>query len=316
MPRHQSPNRIPGNRVATFALAAIACLLATTFGAEIAAAQGKVGYRGEGRYYKPKVKTPTQARAESAQSRGRVIRPSSRSTGHYGSPPTRYRTGAGAGRGYAQPYPHVSLVNPYGATTYGGTSYGYSHGSQHHYGSSHHGYTPYYYTPIYVPGEPTVYGDDRYEDPPPAAEPYYPPPQPQPVVVVVQAPASAPAAPSPPPAPKPLTHPTTPEPAREETRGPGKIDLLVEPADAVVHFDGRRLGTAAEIAELGGQLEVSSGVHVLEVTHPDYKAERMVFGVKAGGGVRVEVDLEGRRLTRRSDLQTTGSEPPKVRFGG
>ncbi|NJL27220.1 MAG: hypothetical protein HC897_04680, partial [Thermoanaerobaculia bacterium] len=95
---------------------------------------------------------------------------------------------------------------------------------------------------------------------------------------------------------------------------PGRIELTVHPPEAAIYLDDRYLGTAAEVAAKGGSLRVDSGVHVLQVLHPSHKPERMVFGVASEGAVKVEVDLSGQRLIRRSHFEALSNTPPLVEF--
>lgn len=283
-----------------------------TLGADGATAQGKVGYRGHGRYAgaKPAPVAPAPSPGMSAHST-----PGAGS--YYGAPPTDYQVDPYAGRyPVTPPYPHTTLVDPY-ASLYESAP---AHPRRHrHHGKPH--VIP-YYVPVYLPTQPTVY-ERPYEE-----EVYFAPepeeqPAPAPVVVVVQAPGGsipavgevlgagrtvAPAA-------EPSTSPSRPEPPKAPV-GPGRIELSVQPAEAKIYLDDRYLGTAAEVAAKGGALRVDSGVHVLQVTHPAHKPERMVFGVAAGGGVKVEVDLSGQRLIRRSHFEPLGKTVPLVEFDG
>lgn len=278
-------------------------LLLVVCGADAVTAQGKVGYRGHGRYAgaKPTPVAPTP-----------TVDLSSRSTPGpgipYGVPPTDYR------------------VDPY-ASLYGDipAQPRRHHGDRPHDRSQDGPYVIPYYVPIYLPAQPAVYERPREEETYFAPEPEERP-APAPVVVVVQAPGGSipavgeilgsrpPAASATELAAPPLPHPTTPEPPKAPA--PGRIELSVQPPEATIYLDDRYLGTAAEVAAKGGSLRVDSGVHVLQVLHPAHKPERMVFGVASGGGVKVEVDLSGQRLIRRSHFEALGKTAPLVEFGG
>ncbi len=130
-------------------------------------------------------------------------------------------------------------------------------------------------------------------------QPLFPTPQPEPqppVVVVNQVTVN-----TPPPAP--------PEPAYERPRAeerqrpaepatppapkptaPQKVFFDISPGDALVKLDGKKLGTAADLAAIVDPLQLSPGVYILQVEHPSYRTQRLVFGVSAEL-VRVEIDL-------------------------
>ncbi|NJL30008.1 MAG: hypothetical protein HC897_20000 [Thermoanaerobaculia bacterium] len=140
-------------------------LLLVTFGAEGVAAEGKIGYRGQGRYAgarrPPVAPTPT-APMSSQNTPGPGV--------PYGVPPTDYRVDPYASLGGTPRQPHSHPNGP----------------------GDHHDRGPYvipYYVPIYLPAQPAVYEPPRdevtyYYDPRPEERP-----APAPVVVVVQAPA-------------------------------------------------------------------------------------------------------------------------------
>lgn len=147
---------------------------------------------------------------------------------------------------------------------------------------------PLEYGPLVIPSVPYVtFGQPLYT----------PPPEPTKVVVVNQVTVNTPppvvveqpryerpryeepqrpAEPAAPPAPKPTA--------------PQKVVFDISPGDALVKLDGRKLGTAADLGAPGEPLQLSPGVYILQVDHPSYKTQRLVFGVSAER-VRVEVDL-------------------------
>ncbi len=127
-------------------------------------------------------------------------------------------------------------------------------------------------------------------------EPAPPPPPPVTQVYIVQppppVPAPAPAAPSPPAAPEP--------PASKD---PGKVAFAVHPGDAKVYLDDRLLGDGRSLVDKGS-LKLSPGVYVLEVEHPRYEAQRLIFGVTANETTQVAIDLTSERGRRRSRVRT------------
>lgn len=84
------------------------------------------------------------------------------------------------------------------------------------------------------------------------------------------------------------SEPETPRAPRPTA--PQRVVFEIQPTDALVKLDGRKLGTAAELGSLVDPLELKPGVYILQVEHPTYKSQRLVFGVSAEL-VRVEVDL-------------------------
>lgn len=148
-----------------------------------------------------------------------------------------------------------------------------------------------YVVPSYVYFEPQQQPRERVivvQQPAPQ-----PPPQ-QPVVVVVPQPVLQPAGGVPvAPAPEPAA-PAAP-------RLPGTVRFAVEPADAIVYLNDRRIGTGADL-KAAAAAEVSAGVHVLEVSHPDHTSERLVFGVDSDAMLEVMVDLAATKPSRRSRL--------------
>lgn len=103
--------------------------------------------------------------------------------------------------------------------------------------------------------------------------------------------------------PKPVAAPTAPEGEswRVENRGrpieqdqrrdPARLQVEVEPADAVVYLDGRLLGSGAELASLHSALIVDPGTHRLEVIRPGHVAEVRAFEVAQGEDVALRIVL-------------------------
>ena len=174
--------------------------------------------------------------------------------------------------------------------------------SPHHGGR--HGVAVPVYVPVYV--EPIYYTEPAYSQPaypqPAYVEPAYPapvytepPPAPaqQPQIYIVQPePAAAPPAQAAPP-------PPAPEPRSTE---PGEVKLSILPADSEIYLDDDYLGTGAELAALDAQM-FAPGVHVLEVSHPDYRTQRLVFGVSSSDPTHVLIDLSIDRVGRRSRVK-------------
>lgn len=115
-----------------------------------------------------------------------------------------------------------------------------------------------------------------------------PPPVQQPVVIVQSPPAFIP--------------PPPPAPPRPTSNEPGVVRLSVEPPGAEIVLDDRRLGTAGEVS--GSQDHIARpGVHVLEVTHPDHRAELLVFAVDPESTVQLVIDLRETRASRRTRIE-------------
>ncbi len=127
-----------------------------------------------------------------------------------------------------------------------------------------------------------------------------PPPPQQPVVVMVPPP-------TPDTQPAPVVAPsTTPEPSRPapppKPKEPGLLTILIHPAEAEVFLDDRRL---RDLDDTPRTLE--AGVHVLEISHPDFPNERLVFGMGSAGNVEIEIDLRESKSGRRTRLRETSS---------
>ena len=111
------------------------------------------------------------------------------------------------------------------------------------------------------------------------------------------------ARPSPPPEPAPASVPAAPEGEswRVENRGrpieqdqrpnPARLEIEVEPADAVVYLDGRLLGSGAELSSLHSALIVDPGAHRLEVMRPGYESEVRAFRAAQGEDVSLRIVL-------------------------
>jgi hypothetical protein len=73
---------------------------------------------------------------------------------------------------------------------------------------------------------------------------------------------------------------------------PGRLRLVVSPADAVVYLDGRLLGSGEDLRRLHSDLLVDAGAHRLEATRPGYRAWQRDIEVGEGEEVVVEAELE------------------------
>lgn len=161
------------------------------------------------------------------------------------------------------------------------------------------GYSGGYYHPgyvVYVDGviDPPVYGEPR---PVPDPAPAPPPPA---ITIINQIPPQPQAQPT---APAPTTEPAPrPEPRRPRSTEPRAVHLEIRPADALVLLDDEPLGTALELTS-GDPFALPPGVYVLEVTHPDFQSQRLVFGVDEEDSVHVVVDLTTDRPNRRTRVR-------------
>ena len=162
----------------------------------------------------------------------------------------------------------------------------------------HH--APVHTVPVFVYLDPPV-----YSEPPPVDPRSIPAAAPQPIYVVTPAanpaPQPAPVAPQPVPAPTPEPVPA-PEPTPRSTE-PGEVLFSVQPGTARIYLDDDYLGTGEEVAALGAGQMFPPGVHVLEVTHPDYRPQRLVFGVNSEEPTHVLIDLAADRVGRRSRIK-------------
>ena len=163
----------------------------------------------------------------------------------------------------------------------------------------HHGGAGIVPVPVYVYSEPLI-----YTEPIPISPREIPASAPQPIYIVTP-PAAVPApVPQTPPyqaAPAPVAEPA-PAPKPRSTE-PGEVQFSVLPTDAKIYLDDDYLGTGAELAALEDAQPFAPGVHVLEVTHPDYRPQRVVFGVSSNDATHVLVDLAVDRVGRRSRIK-------------
>ncbi len=148
-------------------------------------------------------------------------------------------------------------------------------------------YVVYAAPPTYVMSPPQV-------EPPPPQYTAPPPPAPPPQIYVVQQPPAA--APAPPPTPVPRSERPAPPP---RSREPVAVSFAIQPADAAVILDGERLGIGSDLASM----RLRPGVYVLEVEHPEYPPQRLVFGVSSPDPIVVTVDLTTDRVGRRSRIR-------------
>lgn len=94
-----------------------------------------------------------------------------------------------------------------------------------------------------------------------------------------------------------------PEPPRApKPTAPQKVVFEILPADAQIRLDGRKLGSAAELGSRTEPFQLTPGVYILQVEHPTYKSQRLVFGVSAEL-VRVEVDLTSEEPSLRARVR-------------
>ena len=112
-------------------------------------------------------------------------------------------------------------------------------------------------------------------------------------------PVIVPPAPAAPPAPAPVSA----APPAPRSTAPGEVRFSVLPADSRVYLDDDYLGTGAELAALEEAPLFPPGVHVLEVTHPDYRPQRLVFGVSDSDPAHVLIDLSVDRVGRRTRIK-------------
>ncbi len=147
-----------------------------------------------------------------------------------------------------------------------------------------------------VPLNPVVFlpSETRDQEPSPPPEPA---PQQPPQVYIIQPPAPPvreESAWQPPPRPEPA-----PEP-----RSPVELRLTIQPAEAEVTLDDRGLGNGSDLNARSKPLILPPGVHVLEVEHPDYPPQRLIFGVGADSPIRAVIDLTAPRPGRRARIET------------
>lgn len=123
--------------------------------------------------------------------------------------------------------------------------------------------------------------------------------QPQPQIVIVQQPAPPPPPPVAPPPPPP---PRTPPPP--VATAPGNAVLSIQPADAEVYLNNISLGDSGRQGE---KLLLDAGVYVLEVEHPDYRPQRLIFSPVEHETIYIRVDLTEDRPNRRASVDSSAS---------
>lgn len=150
--------------------------------------------------------------------------------------------------------------------------------------------------PIYI--YPTYFPETYYPPAPAYSEPEpRDAPAPPPVYIVTPPVIAAPVVTAPP---APVAPPAPPVPRSTE---PGKVKFSVLPADARVYLDDDYLGTGADLAMVEQASLFPPGVHVLEVTHPDFRPQRLVFGVSDTDPAHVLIDLSIDRVGRRTRVK-------------
>jgi hypothetical protein len=70
------------------------------------------------------------------------------------------------------------------------------------------------------------------------------------------------------------------------------LRLSVEPEDASIYLDGQFVGTGSDISLLQAGLPVAPGTHRLAVVRPGHRAVEKQFDVKAGGDIKLDIELE------------------------
>ncbi len=222
-------------------------------------------------------------------------------------------------RAHRQRHANRQLVSPLGsATNVNPDIYlelGYSNGHptvytapqeyRHRRGHRGHGYRQPYVVYINEDSiEPPIYGEpyddpelvDRYAEP----QPIYIVNQ-QPAPQVIQVPAPAPVSqPLPTAEPRYEPAPQTREPSRPPSTEPQEVSIRVEPADAEIYLDDELLGTGATVASSLSSL--APGIYVLEISHPDFSPQRLVFGVSTDP-VSITIDLTANRPSRRARVK-------------
>ncbi len=148
---------------------------------------------------------------------------------------------------------------------------------------------PTYYPEPYYPAAPAAAAPAPREAPAPAVPPIY----------IVQPPVIA----APPAVAAPAAAPAPPAPPTPRSTEPGEVKISVLPEDARVYLDDDYLGTGAELAALDEAPLLPPGVHVLAVTHPDYRSQRLVFGVNHRDPAHVLIDLSIEKIGRRTRIK-------------
>jgi hypothetical protein len=80
--------------------------------------------------------------------------------------------------------------------------------------------------------------------------------------------------------------------AVDQRSEPGRLRLVVTPADAVVYLDGRLLGSGDDLGRLHSDLLVDAGTHRLQVTRPGYRAWEREITLGEGEALVVRAELE------------------------
>lgn len=104
------------------------------------------------------------------------------------------------------------------------------------------------------------------------------------------------------PPPRHAPRPEPEEPRAPRPTAPQQVVFQIVPTDAQVKLDGRKLGTGGELGSREEPVELAPGVYILQVEHPVYKSQRLVFGVSAEL-VRVDVDLTAEDASLRARVR-------------
>lgn len=115
----------------------------------------------------------------------------------------------------------------------------------------------------------------------------------------------SPSTPATPDRPAPTHQPPTPAPPTppEGPREPAAIEYRITPPEAMVYLNGELLGSGDDLMTPGELRELKPGVHVLRVTHPDHRPQRVVFDTSSGEPLFVAVDLTAERTAQRSRVR-------------
>jgi hypothetical protein len=165
------------------------------------------------------------------------------------------------------------------------------------------------YDPVYqrgVAAQPLggYYDGDYYDD----GGYYYDgaDPQPQPIYIIVQPAAAGSQQPvqtqQQPTVRQPVAQARPYHPLAVSGGEAGQVFLSVHPSNAAVYLDDDLLGSGDSLSESLAPFVLDSGVHVLEVVHPQYPPQRLVFGMPSEGRLLIEFDLEGDRRGRKAKV--------------
>lgn len=155
------------------------------------------------------------------------------------------------------------------------------------------------YDPVFQRGAAAQPLDGYYDDP--AA------PQPQPIYIIVQPAAAGSQQPAETPSPvirEPVAQARPYHPLAVAGGEAGQVFLSVHPSNAAVYLDDDLLGSGDTLAAGQEPWVLDSGVHVLEVVHPQYPTQRLVFGMPSAGRLLIEFDLEGDRRGRKARVKS------------